>query len=94
MVNVFDYLIIANFFVECFDLQYASPATISRCGNVWVDPKDIGFQPYFERWIKLRSDSVKLAMDMRKEGGEELTLPVINVNHKHYTINISQLVLI
>ena len=41
--------------VESFDLQYASPATISRCGVVWVDPKDLGNRPYFERWAKMRS---------------------------------------
>lgn len=40
--------------VETFDLQYASPATISRCGNVWVDPKDLGCRPFFERWAKMR----------------------------------------
>mmetsp|Transcript_53278 Transcript_53278/g.159518 ORF Transcript_53278/g.159518 Transcript_53278/m.159518 type:complete len:3881 (-) Transcript_53278:473-12115(-) len=39
---------------EVFDLQYASPATISRCGMVWVDPKDLGFTPYYERWLKQR----------------------------------------
>ena len=27
---------------ETFDLQYASPATISRCGMVWADPKNLG----------------------------------------------------
>ena len=36
---------------EVYDLQYASPATISRCGMVYVDPKDLGDKPYFERWI-------------------------------------------
>ena len=40
---------------ETFDLQYASPATISRCGMVWVDPKNLGYRPYFERWLKLRN---------------------------------------
>ena len=40
--------------VECFDLQYASPATISRCGCVWVDPQDIKYKPFYERWVKLR----------------------------------------
>ncbi|MCL4419562.1 AAA family ATPase, partial [Patescibacteria group bacterium] len=39
---------------ETFDLQYASPATISRCGMVWVDPKNLGYFPYYERWVRLR----------------------------------------
>lgn len=39
---------------EAFDLQYASPATISRCGMVWVDPKNLGYRPYFERWLRQR----------------------------------------
>jgi dynein heavy chain, axonemal len=39
---------------ETYDLQYASPATISRCGMVWVDPKNLGYAPYYERWIRLR----------------------------------------
>nr|CCA14061.1 PREDICTED: similar to hCG1811879 putative [Albugo laibachii Nc14] len=39
---------------ESFDLQYASPATISRCGMVWVDPKNLGYKPYFERWLRQR----------------------------------------
>uniref|UniRef100_A0A7S2K9S5 AAA+ ATPase domain-containing protein n=1 Tax=Leptocylindrus danicus TaxID=163516 RepID=A0A7S2K9S5_9STRA len=39
---------------EVFDLQYASPATISRCGMVWVDPKNLGFRPFYERWVRNR----------------------------------------
>ena len=42
---------------ETFDLQFASPATISRCGMVWVDPKDLRYRPFFERWVKLRAYS-------------------------------------
>ena len=38
--------------VEVFDLQYASPATISRCGMVYVDPKDLRYLPYFKKWVK------------------------------------------
>ena len=36
---------------EVFDLQYASPATISRCGMVYVDPKNLGYTPYYLRWL-------------------------------------------
>ena len=44
----------AMMLMETFDLQYASPATISRCGMVWVDPKDLGYKPFYERWATLR----------------------------------------
>lgn len=37
---------------EVFDLQYASPATISRCGMVYVDPKNLGYRPFYEKWLK------------------------------------------
>ena len=40
--------------IEVFDLQYASPATVSRCGMVWVDPKNLGYRPFYERWVKQR----------------------------------------
>ena len=43
---------------ETYDLQYASPATISRCGMVWVDPKNLGFRPYYERWVMKRCGDV------------------------------------
>ena len=41
---------------EVFDLQYASPATISRCGMVYVDPKNLGYEPYYQRWLKEKFD--------------------------------------
>lgn len=39
-----------------FDLQYASPATISRCGMVYVDPKNLGYKPYWQKWLNQRSN--------------------------------------
>ena len=38
---------------EVGNLQYASPATVSRCGMVFMDPRNLGFIPYYERWLKL-----------------------------------------
>ncbi|GFO07644.1 dynein heavy chain 10, axonemal [Plakobranchus ocellatus] len=44
---------------EVYDLQYASPATISRCGMVFVDPKNLGFTPYWEKWLHSRPEEVQ-----------------------------------
>jgi len=41
---------------EVFDLQYASPATISRCGMVFVDAKNLGYAPYFEKWVAIKKE--------------------------------------
>ena len=41
--------------IEVYDLQYASPATISRCGMIYVDPKYLGYKPYYVRWVKQRA---------------------------------------
>ncbi|KAI3386976.1 hypothetical protein SNEBB_002464 [Seison nebaliae] len=36
---------------EVGDLQYASPATVSRCGMVFVDPKNLGYNPFWQKWL-------------------------------------------
>ncbi|KAL0234517.1 hypothetical protein PCE1_001553 [Barthelona sp. PCE] len=36
---------------EVSNLNYASPATVSRCGMVWVDPKDLRYEPFFQTWL-------------------------------------------
>ncbi|XP_031712248.1 dynein heavy chain 10, axonemal [Anarrhichthys ocellatus] len=41
---------------EVGDLQYASPATVSRCGMVFVDPKNLRYTPYWQRWVNNRPD--------------------------------------
>ncbi|KAK9522770.1 hypothetical protein VZT92_019216 [Zoarces viviparus] len=41
---------------EVGDLQYASPATVSRCAMVCVDPKNLRYTPYWQRWVNNRPD--------------------------------------
>uniref|UniRef100_A0A8C5JYE8 Dynein, axonemal, heavy chain 10 n=1 Tax=Jaculus jaculus TaxID=51337 RepID=A0A8C5JYE8_JACJA len=45
---------------EVGDLQYASPATVSRCGMVYVDPKNLKYQPYWKRWVNQIQNKVKI----------------------------------
>lgn len=44
---------------EVGDLQYASPATVSRCGMVYLDPKNLGFKPHFQKWVNSRTNKAE-----------------------------------
>ncbi|RZF48033.1 hypothetical protein LSTR_LSTR002099 [Laodelphax striatellus] len=42
---------------EVQDLAQASPATVSRCGMVYIDPSELKWMPYVKTWLKLLADN-------------------------------------
>jgi dynein heavy chain, axonemal len=44
---------------ETGNLNYASPATVSRCGIVFVDPKNLQWEPYVWKWLNERADQAQ-----------------------------------
>ncbi len=40
---------------EVENLNNASPATVSRCGQVYVSPNDLGYSAIYEGWAQLRA---------------------------------------
>ncbi|KAK9295362.1 hypothetical protein QLX08_010308 [Tetragonisca angustula] len=44
---------------EVMDLVQASPATVSRCGMVYVDPTELKWMPYVKSWLNTLPDTVR-----------------------------------
>lgn len=57
---------------EVENLNNASPATVSRCGQVYVSPTDLGYDAVIEGWLRFRKasgraeESDKLGVILRK----------------------------
>ena len=87
---------------EVENLNNASPATVSRCGIVYVDVQDLGYESLIESFIaKRKSDSIKDADVLREvlwkylvkgkfiETIEDLVKsPIMNLNHIGIVTNI------
>lgn len=54
---------------EVQDLAVASPATVSRCGMVYIDSKELGWLPYVQTWMtekggKFKTETKEYIMEM------------------------------
>lgn len=59
---------------EVENLNNASPATVSRCGQIFVSEKDLGFEPVIEGWIQQRNKDSALAT----KGSETSSKPSVD----------------
>ncbi|KAJ1520022.1 hypothetical protein ONE63_004252 [Megalurothrips usitatus] len=67
---------------EVEDMAEASPATVSRCGIVYNDYKDLGWRPYVDSWLQAQSEAVAEQM---KGYFEHYVNPVLEFKRLHCT---------
>uniref|UniRef100_A0A1I8PAD1 Dynein-1, subspecies f n=1 Tax=Stomoxys calcitrans TaxID=35570 RepID=A0A1I8PAD1_STOCA len=64
---------------EVGNLNYASPATVSRAGMVYVDPKNLRYSPYWQRWVLTRPEAQR---ELLNDMFEKIIIPAIAFIHE------------
>jgi dynein heavy chain len=52
---------------EVQDLAVASPATVSRCGMVYLTAEEMGWKPYVQSWIQRKFPNEEIISKELKE---------------------------
>ncbi|CAG2240330.1 DNAH [Mytilus edulis] len=68
---------------EVSDLAVASPATVSRCGMVYLEPSYIGLPPFVECWLRKLPEPIEPYHDQLKELFDGFLQPVVKFVRKN-----------
>lgn len=52
-----------NFIFETSDLSYASPATVSRMGMIFLNNEDISIKSIVNKWVKKQRENLQIKLE-------------------------------
>nr|XP_033781609.1 dynein heavy chain 12, axonemal isoform X2 [Geotrypetes seraphini] len=70
---------------ETMDLSQASPATVSRCGMIYLEPLQLGWMPIVTSWLNTLPEPLKVkeSRDLLKELFQWLVPPALRYLRRH-----------
>ncbi|XP_013387188.1 dynein heavy chain 12, axonemal, partial [Lingula anatina] len=67
---------------ETMDLSVASPATVSRCGMVYLEPTTLGWRPLRKSWMEVLPEPLKVESELIEEMFEWMVDPCLEFMRK------------
>ncbi len=77
---------------EVMDLAVASPATVSRCGMVYLTPDNLGWYPYVETWVEEKFPDEDILSNDLKTYLKETFQATINIGIDKIRSNFNELI--
>ncbi|XP_070559445.1 dynein axonemal heavy chain 12-like isoform X2 [Ptychodera flava] len=68
---------------ETMDLSQASPATVSRCGMIYLEPSQLGWQPLVESWYKEIPEYLQKEETLLRALFNWLVEPLLDFHHRN-----------